>query len=76
MLIPADLRRIPSPLLRARLAAWVLDLQRPDNDECTAVMAEAVTELIASGASVADVAATTGVGERRLRRLLTRPLAA
>ena len=76
MLTPADLRRIPSPMLRARLAAYVLDLPRPDGDECTAVMTEAVTALLADGSSVAEIAASTGITERRLRRLVTRPLAA
>ncbi|MFL6140193.1 MAG: hypothetical protein ACJ74O_20660 [Frankiaceae bacterium] len=76
MLVPADLRRIPSPMLRARLAAFVLDQPRPDTEECTAVMAAAVAELLAGGASVADISAGTGVAERRLRRLVTRPIAA
>lgn len=76
MLIPTDLRRIPSPMLRARLAAYVLDQPRPDTADCAAVMAEAVEELLRSGASVSDVAAVTGVAERRLRRLITKPLAA
>jgi hypothetical protein len=63
-------------MLRARLAAFVLDLPRPDTDECTAVMAAAVAELLAGGASVADIAAGTGVAENRLRRLVTKPIAA
>jgi hypothetical protein len=63
-------------MLRARLAAYVLDEPRPDTAECTAVMAAAVAELLADGASVADIAAATGVAERRLRRLVTRPTAA
>ena len=63
-------------MLRARFAAYVLDLPRPDGEECTAVMTEAVTALLAEGASVADISAGTGVAEHRLRRLITRPLAA
>jgi hypothetical protein len=76
MLNPADLVRIPSPHLRARLAAHVLDVDRPDAQACAAVLTAAMTELIAGGASVADLSALTGIGERRLRRLLTRPIAA
>jgi hypothetical protein len=76
MLNPTDLGRIPSPLLRARLAAYVVDIGRPDADACADVLAGAVAELVAEGASVTDVAELTGIAERRLRRLLTRPLAA
>jgi hypothetical protein len=76
MLIPADLRRIPSAALRARLAAWVLDEPRADGAECATIMAQAVAEMLATGASVADIADITGVDEHRLRRLVTKPLAA
>jgi hypothetical protein len=76
MLNPTDLVRIPSPQLRARLAAHVVDVDRPDAQACVDVLTEAMIELIAAGASVSDISELTGLGEDRLRRLLTRPLAA
>ena len=76
MLIPADLRRIPSPLLRARLVSHLLDQPSPDTAELAAIIAGAIGELMADGQSVTDIASEIDLDERRVRRLVTRPVAA
>lgn len=75
MLIPSDLRRIPSPLLRARLVGHLLDEPRPSS-ELRDIMVQAVEELLRSGRSIGDIAEATAIDERVLRRLVTRAVAA
>lgn len=76
MLIPGDLARIPSPLLRARLLSHLLDEPRGDEAALGEMMAGALTQLIAAGCSVTEIAADLGLDERRVRRLVTRVTAA
>lgn len=72
VLIPADLSRVASPMLRARLTAHLLDEPRPDRGEIQAIFDGAVDELLADGMSVAEIAAGACLEERELRRLLLR----
>lgn len=74
MLVPDDLTRLRSPMLRARLTAHLLDEPRPDQAELQKIFGTAVAELLAAGFTVAEIAAGTFTEERDIRRhLLTRP---
>jgi hypothetical protein len=72
MLIPADLARIRSPLLRARLTLHLLDEPRPDHDELEALVRGALAELLDAGFTVTEIAAGTFTDEAQVRGLLLR----
>jgi hypothetical protein len=72
VLIPQDLSRLHSPMLRARLTAHLLDEPRPDREEIRAIFNAAVDELLADGLSVSDIAGGVFLEEREVRRLLLR----
>lgn len=75
VLIPYDIVRLKSPMLRARLTAHLLDEPGPDRAELQRIFDQAVDELLRDGFSVADIAAGTFLEEREVRRrLLGRPL--
>lgn len=72
MLIPTDLRRIPSPLLRARLTIHLLDEPRRDGAVLEQIVLEALHELIGSGFTVDEIASGTFTEPADIRRLLLR----
>lgn len=72
MLIPQDIVRLRSPMLRARLTAHLLDEPRPDQAELQAIFDGALAELLAEGFTVAEIAAGTFLDERDIRRRLLR----
>jgi hypothetical protein len=73
VLIPQDIARVASPMLRARLTAHLLDEPRADGQQLQQLFDDAVDELLGSGFSVTEIAAGTFLEERELRRrLLTR----
>ena len=74
MLIPVDLRRIRSPLLRARLTLHLLDEPRPDHDELEELVRDALAELVGNGHTVTEIAAGTFASEAQIRSLLLRPV--
>jgi hypothetical protein len=73
VLIPQDLVRIKSAMLRARLTAHLLDEPRPDQAQLQEIFDQALLELIEGGFTVAEIATGTFLDEREVRRrLLTR----
>lgn len=68
MLIPHDIERLASPMLRARLTAHLLDEPRPDQAQLQAIFDQALAELVESGFTVAEIAAGTFLDEREIRR--------
>lgn len=70
MLIPQDIARLQSPMLRARLTAHLLDEPRPDQAELQDIFDNALAELIAGGFTVTEIAAGTFLEEREIRRRL------
>lgn len=72
MLIPRDIVRLGSPMLRARLTAHLLDEPRPDQAELQAIFDGALAELLAAGFTVTEIAAGTFLEEREIRRRLMR----
>lgn len=68
MLTPGDLRRLPSPLLRARLTAHLLDEDGPNRAEFEDIFRTAVGELMAAGFGVHEIASGTFMDETELRR--------
>lgn len=72
MLIPKDLSRIQSPLLRARLTIHLLDEPREDGDELKEIVVDALDELVEAGFTVEEIASGTFSEESYIRRLLVR----
>jgi hypothetical protein len=72
VLIPADLRRVRSPLLRARLTLHLLDEPRPDHDQLVEIVRGALAELVDAGYTITEIAADTFTEEAQIRSLLLR----
>ena len=70
MLIPQDIARIQSPMLRARLTAHLLDEPRPDQAQLQNIFDTALAELVAQGFTVTEIANGTFLEERDIRRRL------
>lgn len=70
MLIPQDITRLQSPMLRARLTAHLLDEPRPDQAALQRIFDDALAELLALGFTVTEIAAGTFLEERDVRRRL------
>jgi hypothetical protein len=76
MLVPADLTRVRSPMLRARLTAHLLDEPRSDQAALQHIFDDALLELLGDGFTVAEIANATFLDEHEVRRrLLTRSAA-
>ncbi len=70
MLIPQDIARLHSPMLRARLTAHLLDEPRPDQEQLQRIFDQALIELLDTGFTVTEIAAGTFLEERDVRRRL------
>jgi len=70
VLIPQDIARLESPMLRARLTAHLLDEPRPDQSQLQEIFDHTLAELIAAGFTVAEIATGTFLEEREIRRRL------
>lgn len=70
MLLPEDLRRLPTAALRARLTAHLVDGPGPNTTAYREIFAAALLDLRRSGVSIGEIAAMTFLSERDVRTWL------